>query len=71
LQGLLAHRGAILGLSVDQRGRYLTTSGQDGQVRLWETSWTASLSEGERRELEWLPKESALFSKIASFFRRG
>ena len=68
LQGLLAHRGAALGLSVDQRGRYLVTSGQDGQVRLWETSWTASLSTGERKELDWLPKESA-FSKIANFFR--
>jgi serine/threonine protein kinase len=70
LEGLLAHRGGITSLRVDAPGRYLVTAGKDGQVRLWETSWTASLSLEEKPRLDWLPQDSAL-SKLARFFRRG
>jgi serine/threonine protein kinase len=70
LEVLLAHRGGIHELRVDSSGRYLVTSGKDEQVRLWETSWTASLSLEEKRKLDWLPGDSAL-SKLARLFRFG
>jgi serine/threonine protein kinase len=70
LEGLLAHRGGITELRVDSTGRHLVTSGRDGQVRLWETSWTASLSLAEKPKLEWLPTDTAL-TKLARFFRLG
>ncbi len=70
LEGLLAHRGGILDLRVDATGRYLVTSGVDNQVRLWETSWTASLSLEPRPTLEWLPTDTPL-GKLARFFRLG
>lgn len=70
LEGLLAHRGGILDLRVDATGRHLVTSGKDNQVRLWETSWTASLSLEGRPTLDWLPTDTAL-SKLARFFRLG
>lgn len=70
LEGLLAHRGGINEVRVDGNGRHLVTSGMDGQVRLWETSWTASLSLEEKPRLEWLPSDTA-FNKIARFFRFG
>lgn len=70
LEGLLAHRGGIIDVRVDSTGRHLITSGMDGQIRLWETSWTASLSLEEKPRLEWLPQDTA-FSKLARFFRLG
>ncbi len=69
LQGILAHRGGITDLRVDPTGRYLVTAGRDNQVRIWETSWTVSLSLERKPELDWLPKESAM-SKLTGFFRR-
>lgn len=70
LQGLLAHRSSVLSLAVDSRGRYLATTGKDGQVHLWETSWTASLSLEEDNDLAWLPKASStgFFSRL---FKKG
>lgn len=70
LEGILAHRGGITDLKVDASGRYLVTAGRDRQVRIWETSWTASLSLEEKPQLDWLPKASAM-SKLTGFFRRG
>ncbi len=69
LEGILAHRGGIVDLGVDQQGRFLITSGRDGQTRLWETSWTISLSLERQAKLEWLPSGGA-FSKLAKLFRR-
>ena len=70
LEGILAHRGGILDLASNTQGRFMITSGRDGQVRIWETSWTVSLSLEQRPRLDWLPSEGAL-SKLARFFRRG
>jgi hypothetical protein len=70
LEVLLAHRGGVQQLRVDNSGRHLVTVGGDEQARLWETCWTASLSLEERRRLEWLPTETTL-SKLAKFFRFG
>ena len=70
LEGILAHRGGIIDLRVDDQGRFLVTSGQDGQVRLWETSWTLSLSLQRQAKLQWLPTDGAL-SKLSRFFRRS
>lgn len=70
LEGILAHRGGILDLRSDRAGRFMLTSGRDGQVRFWETSWTVSLSLQQRPKLDWLPSDGAL-NKLARFFRRG
>lgn len=70
LEGILAHRGGIVDLGVDQQGRFLITSGRDGQIRLWETSWTISLSLERQAKLEWLPSGGTL-NKLARLFRRG
>lgn len=70
LEVLLGHRGGITQLRVDATGRHLVTVGKDEQVRLWETSWTASLSLQELPKLDWLPSDTAL-SRLARFFRRA
>ncbi len=70
LEGILSHRGGILDLRSNGPGRFMITSGRDGQVRLWETSWTVSLSLQQRPKLDWLPGDGAL-NKLARFFRRG
>ena len=35
LLALPAHRGAVIGLAMDDAGRILYTSGTDGDVRAW------------------------------------
>lgn len=70
LEGILAHRGGIIDLRSSTSGRFMITSGRDGQVRFWETSWTVSLSLEQRPKLEWLPSDTAL-GKLARLFRRG
>lgn len=63
------HRCGIIDLRVSQSGRYFLSSGSDGQVRLWETSWRCDESEGEPG-LPWLPSPTAL-SKIGKFLGFG
>jgi hypothetical protein len=41
LEEFLAHRGGVSKLRTSRGGRYLLTSGQDGIIRCWETSWSA------------------------------
>ena len=66
LEQFTAHRGEILSLQASTSGRYLLTSGTDDQVRLWETSWTATEEVGEP-ELFW---EMDKASKPAKTFGR-
>lgn len=64
-----AHRCGIIDLRASRSGRYLLTSGSDGQVRLWETSWRCDESQSEP-ELSWLPAPTAL-SKLGKFLGFG
>jgi WD40 repeat protein len=69
LEELSAHRGSVLSLRCSETGRYLLTAGTDNQIRLWETSWTASEEEGEP-ELEWMyPRKKV--TKLGRLFGFG
>lgn len=69
LEEFSAHRGWILNFQISPSGRYLLTSGTDDQIRLWETSWTASEEEGEP-QLPWLVGRKPA-NKLGRFFGFG
>ena len=73
LEELSAHRENILSLSSNINGRFLLTAGMDSQVRLWETSWTASETEGEPA-LAWMSAEkksgTSALSRLFGFRNR-
>jgi serine/threonine protein kinase len=70
LEELSAHRGGILSLDTSHSGRYLLTSGADDQVRLWETSWTATEEIGAP-ELPWMVIKRKPPNKLGRFFGFG
>lgn len=70
LEEFSAHRGPIVSLDPDSSGRFLLTAGNDDQVRLWETSWTALEEVGELPP-NWLPPQTPTgLKRLFGFGRR-
>lgn len=54
LEQFTAHTAAIVDLQVSTKGRYITTITDEGQFRLWETSWLLEAAKGPP-PLKWFP----------------
>ncbi len=71
LDRFVAHQGGVTAIAMDSNGRCFITSGADGQVRFWETSWSAAPPNADGRQvLAWLPGVSALES-LGKLFGKG
>jgi WD40 repeat protein len=72
LERFMAHRGGVRRLRASGNGRYLLSAGDDGMVRLWETSWSVSSSElrGVDSGVAWLRGGNTL-DKLSRFLRLG
>ena len=53
---MLCHKGALAALCVDRGGRYMATSGIDGQLKLWDVRRFATLV----RLFQFVPQSSLL-----------
>lgn len=72
LEEFSAHRGKITTLDTSDSGRYLLTAGSDDQVRIWETSWTATEEEESEPDLPWITKNRVKpVNKFGRFFGFG
>jgi serine/threonine protein kinase len=58
LDKFVIHRGGVFACRTGHHGRYLLTTGGDGIVRFWETSWTAGEVRGADSDVPWLSQHS-------------
>ena len=69
LDEFVVHRDGVSSLRISRGGRYLLTSGKDGIIRYWETSWSTGEVRASKNEIPWACRGKSIdrFSKA----RRG